>query len=54
MALTSDLLGMAKIFTCAPGVVKLILGGRWEDTGLPECFEMTTERLEKLRKGRGQ
>ncbi|KAI2616346.1 FAD dependent oxidoreductase [Hypoxylon sp. NC1633] len=43
--------GMARIFTCAPGVAKLILGGSWKDTGLPECFEMTEERLEKLRKG---
>ncbi|KAI1370339.1 FAD dependent oxidoreductase [Hypoxylon crocopeplum] len=43
--------GMARIFTSAPGVAKLILGGSWEDTGLPECFEMTEERLEKLQKG---
>ncbi|KAI1807799.1 FAD dependent oxidoreductase [Daldinia bambusicola] len=43
--------GMARIFTCAPGVAKLILGGSWDDTGLPECFEITEERLEKLQKG---
>ncbi|ORY57752.1 FAD dependent oxidoreductase [Pseudomassariella vexata] len=43
--------GMARIFTCAPGVAKLILGGAWEDTGLPECFEMTSERLVKLERG---
>ncbi|KAI2466103.1 FAD dependent oxidoreductase [Annulohypoxylon bovei var. microspora] len=43
--------GMARIFTCAPGVAKLILGGSWADTGLPECFEITEERLEKLHKG---
>ncbi|KAI0884596.1 FAD dependent oxidoreductase [Annulohypoxylon maeteangense] len=43
--------GMARIFTCAPGVAKLILGGSWADTGLPECFEITQERLEKLQKG---
>ncbi|KAI1388188.1 FAD dependent oxidoreductase [Hypoxylon trugodes] len=43
--------GMARIFTCAPGVAKLILGGSWQDTGLPECFEITKERLEKLQKG---
>ncbi|KAI1139607.1 FAD dependent oxidoreductase [Hypoxylon sp. FL0543] len=43
--------GMARIFTCAPGVAKLILGGVWEDTGLPECFEITEERLDRLRKG---
>lgn len=39
---------MARIFTCAPGLVKMVLGGSWEDTGLPECFEMSSERLEKL------
>lgn len=43
--------GMARIFTCAPGVAKLILGGAWADTGLPECFETTQARLEKLQKG---
>ncbi|KAI0182074.1 FAD dependent oxidoreductase [Hypoxylon sp. FL1284] len=43
--------GMARIFTCAPGVAKLILGGTWEDIGLPECFEITEERLEKLKHG---
>ncbi|KZV63656.1 DAO-domain-containing protein [Peniophora sp. CONT] len=39
--------GMARIFTCAPGLVKLIQGGSWDDTGLPEVFELTPERLEK-------
>lgn len=43
--------GMARIFTCAPGIAKLILGGSWNDTGLPECFEITEERLERLQKG---
>ncbi|TEA21504.1 putative oxidoreductase OrdL [Colletotrichum sidae] len=42
--------GMARIFLCAPGLVKMILGGSWKDTGLPECFEASTRRLEKLRK----
>ncbi|KAJ5301886.1 hypothetical protein N7508_006749, partial [Penicillium antarcticum] len=31
--------GMATIFTCAPGLVKLITGKAWEETGLPECFQ---------------
>ncbi|TVY56156.1 putative oxidoreductase OrdL [Lachnellula suecica] len=31
--------GMARIFTCAPGLVKLILGEDWSATGLPECFD---------------
>ncbi|KAK9779682.1 putative FAD dependent oxidoreductase [Seiridium cardinale] len=43
--------GMARIFTCVPGVVKLILGAGWNETGLPECFELTEERLQKLQKG---
>ncbi|KAH8810651.1 FAD dependent oxidoreductase-domain-containing protein [Xylogone sp. PMI_703] len=40
--------GMARIFTCAPGVVKLLLGGQWSDTGLPECFQISKERLARL------
>ncbi|KAF7362646.1 FAD-dependent oxidoreductase [Mycena venus] len=40
--------GMAHIFTCAPGLVTLMQGGTWADTGLPECLELTPERLEKI------
>ncbi|KAJ7174991.1 DAO-domain-containing protein [Mycena crocata] len=40
--------GMAHIFTCAPGLVTLMQGGMWTDTGLPECLELTAERLEKI------
>ncbi|KAJ5894762.1 hypothetical protein N7495_006453 [Penicillium taxi] len=43
--------GMARIFTCAPGVVKLALGKLWDDTGLPECFRFSQERLERLSSG---
>ncbi|KAJ5239121.1 hypothetical protein N7468_003740 [Penicillium chermesinum] len=43
--------GMARIFTCAPGVVKLVLGQSWNDTGLPECFQCTQERLDRLSNG---
>lgn len=43
--------GMARIFTCAPGLAKLIAGGTWADTGLPECFQMSEERLQRLAKG---
>lgn len=39
--------GMARIFTCAPGLVKLMLGGTWSDTNLPECFQYSHERLAK-------
>ncbi|KAJ7454573.1 DAO-domain-containing protein [Mycena galericulata] len=40
--------GMAHIFTCAPGLVTLMQGGKWADTGLPECLELTPERLVKM------
>lgn len=40
---------MAHIFTCAPGLVTLMEGGTWADTGLPECLEITPERLAKIR-----
>ncbi|KAK2776022.1 hypothetical protein FQN53_002916 [Emmonsiellopsis sp. PD_33] len=46
--------GMARIFTCAPGVVKLILGKEWRETGLPECFQITKERMAKLAAGKGK
>ncbi|RSH90384.1 hypothetical protein EHS25_000989 [Saitozyma podzolica] len=40
--------GMARIFTAAPGLVKLIRGASWAETGLPECFQVTEGRLDKL------
>ncbi|KAJ7237520.1 DAO-domain-containing protein [Mycena haematopus] len=40
--------GMAHIFTCTPGLVTLMHGGLWSDTGLPECLELTPERLAKI------
>ncbi|KAJ5295764.1 hypothetical protein N7508_010585 [Penicillium antarcticum] len=43
--------GMARIFTCAPGVAKLILGKPWDETGLPECFQFTEKRLSRLSGG---
>jgi len=39
--------GMARIFTCAPGLARLILGGSWAETGLPECFQYTADRLSR-------
>lgn len=36
--------GMARIFTCVPGLVKLIQGGEWDES-LPSCFKVTAERL---------
>lgn len=43
--------GMARIFTCAPGLVKIMKGDSWESTGLPECFNATEERLTRLGQG---
>ena len=45
--LKSVVIGMARIMTCARGVAKLLSGGTWEDTGLPECFQPTSERMIK-------
>ena len=42
--------GMARIWTCAPALVKLMNGGSWSSTGLPECFEYSDQRLEKALK----
>ncbi|KAF2441765.1 DAO-domain-containing protein [Karstenula rhodostoma CBS 690.94] len=41
--------GMARIFTAAPGLVKVMNGEPWEETGLPEVYKMTPERLKRLR-----
>ncbi|KAJ7627132.1 DAO-domain-containing protein [Roridomyces roridus] len=40
--------GMPHIFSCAPGLVTLMRGGMWTETGLPECLQLTTERLERI------
>ncbi|KAI4629215.1 uncharacterized protein J4E87_003477 [Alternaria ethzedia] len=40
--------GMARIFTAAPGLVKLMNGEDWGATGLPDVYQVTAERLEKL------
>lgn len=41
---------MARIFTAASGLVKLMAGGSWADTELPEVFQMTVARTEALKK----
>jgi ribosomal protein L40E len=41
---------MARIFTCAPGLVKLMAGEPWEATRLPKCFQFTQERIKKFNK----
>ncbi|EGP88096.1 uncharacterized protein MYCGRDRAFT_92807 [Zymoseptoria tritici IPO323] len=42
--------GMARIWTAAPGLAKLIMGEEWAATGLPECFRYSEERLEKAKR----
>nr|GAT43260.1 predicted protein [Mycena chlorophos] len=39
--------GMARIMTCARGIAQLLEGATYAETGLPECFLPTKERLEK-------
>lgn len=41
--------GMARIFTAAPGLVKLMDGKDWNDTQLPHSFQITPSRIEKLK-----
>jgi glycine/D-amino acid oxidase-like deaminating enzyme len=44
--------GMARIWSCAPALSKLIMGQPWSATGLPECFMYSRARLEKAAKQR--
>lgn len=41
---------MARIFTAAPGLVKLMNGEDWSATGLPDVYQMTPERMDRLKK----
>ncbi|RAK78991.1 NAD(P)/FAD-dependent oxidoreductase [Aspergillus fijiensis CBS 313.89] len=43
--------GMARIFTAAAGLVKLMAGSSWAESQLPEVFQITVERAERLREG---
>ncbi|KAH7014412.1 FAD dependent oxidoreductase [Microdochium trichocladiopsis] len=40
--------GMARVFTCIPGLVKLIMGSTWSETGLPECYAFGADRMRRL------
>ncbi|KHN95593.1 FAD dependent oxidoreductase [Metarhizium album ARSEF 1941] len=42
--------GMANIFTCASGIVGLLLGRPWETTQLPDCYRYSQARLNKTAK----
>ncbi|KAK7973070.1 FAD dependent oxidoreductase [Apiospora saccharicola] len=41
--------GMARIFTAAPGLVKLMAGEAWEAIGLPDVYRISQDRLDSLR-----
>jgi hypothetical protein len=36
--------GMARIFSCVPGLVKLVMGWSWQDTKLPQSFVAVVHR----------
>lgn len=41
--------GMARTFTAAPALVKLMSGQTWESAGLPDVFQITASRLDALK-----
>jgi hypothetical protein len=45
---------MARIFTAAPGLVRVMNGEPWDVTGLPEVYKMTQERLQRLQSATGE
>ncbi|CAJ0546754.1 Ff.00g013810.m01.CDS01 [Fusarium sp. VM40] len=45
--------GMARIFQCAPGLAKLIMGEPWSATNMPECFRFNKYRVSQIGKQRG-
>lgn len=40
--------GMARIFTAAPALVKLMSGESWDAIGLPNVYQISARRLENL------
>lgn len=40
---------MARTFTAAPGLVKLMNGESWDAVGLPDVYQITEDRLQKLK-----
>jgi len=42
---------MARIFTAAPGLVKLMNGKPWAETALPDVYSLTPDRLLHLQSG---
>lgn len=41
--------GMARIFTAAPGLVKLMNGASWAETKLPDVYQITPARIDRLK-----
>ncbi|KAL4796242.1 FAD dependent oxidoreductase-domain-containing protein [Aspergillus venezuelensis] len=41
--------GMARIFTAAPGLVKLMNGASWAETQLPDVYQLTPARIERIK-----
>lgn len=50
LTVTDGCSGMARIFTAAPGLVKLMGGSTWAETQLPEVYQITPARVQRLRK----
>ncbi|KAJ9110658.1 hypothetical protein QFC19_001487 [Naganishia cerealis] len=40
---------MARIFLCAPALAKIVMGERFEATGIPKAFAITEERMQRLK-----
>ncbi|KIK61775.1 hypothetical protein GYMLUDRAFT_96617 [Collybiopsis luxurians FD-317 M1] len=43
--------GMGRIVSCSKGIATLICGGSWKETGLPECFQPSSDRLRLKKRG---
>ncbi|KAL4875625.1 FAD dependent oxidoreductase [Aspergillus karnatakaensis] len=41
--------GMARIFTAAPGLVRLMAGDSWAETKLPDVYQITPSRINRLK-----
>jgi hypothetical protein len=41
--------GMARTFTAAPGLVRLMSGESWAAVGLPDVYLITEDRLQNLK-----
>ena len=40
---------MARIFTAAPGLVRLMAGRPWAETKLPDVYQITPSRVNNLK-----